>query len=197
MAIVIVKSQEELDRIPLDSEDTIFIAFGDEANPAIVNNRKKIVVTFDVNIKARDSEIHAGADAFSIELYGNSHLIIIGSTSVTQIIVAHDESVVDAFYTQKIVAHDESVVDAFYSDGRIVAKDNSQIRCVESTVFAYNSSKVEAYGESYIHGHDDASVVVSGNGNSIKAFDRCRVFRKNLGSGNSFVIHDDTAEIVE
>ena len=181
MAIVIVKSQEELDRIPLDSEDTIFIAFGDEANPAIVNNRKKIVVTFDVNIKARDSEIHAGADAFSIELYGNSHLIIIGSTSVTQIIVAHDES----------------VVDAFNSDGRIVAKDNSQIRCVESTVFAYNSSKVEAYGESYIHGHDDASVVVSGNGNSIKAFDRCRVFRKNLGSGNSFVIHDDTAEIVE
>ena len=63
MAIIIVKSQEELDRIPLDSEDTIFIAFGDEANPAIVNNRKNIVVTFYVNIKARDSEIYAGGDA--------------------------------------------------------------------------------------------------------------------------------------
>ena len=177
MAIIIVKSQEELDRIPLDSEDTIFIAFGDEANPAIVNNRKNIVVTFYVNIKARDSEIYAGGDAY-FELYGNSHLITIGNT-------------------HKTVAHDESVVDAFNSDGHIVAKDNSQIRCVESTVFAYNSSKVEAYGESYIHGHDDASVVVSGNGNDITALDRCRVFRKNLGSGNSFVIHDDTVEIVE
>lgn len=49
---IIVKSQEELDRIPNDCEDIIIIKFGTYDQPAVIHDRVNIVVTGNYCIKA-------------------------------------------------------------------------------------------------------------------------------------------------
>lgn len=56
---ITVKSQKELDMIPLDFKGRIYIAFGDYYKPAIVNNCYKISVVARENSRVEARGIQA------------------------------------------------------------------------------------------------------------------------------------------
>lgn len=66
---IIVKLQTELDRIPLDTNEQIYIEFGTCNNPAIVRNkyRNAVIVRGNSAVKVWDNS--------SVEAYGNVQVV--------------------------------------------------------------------------------------------------------------------------
>ena len=74
MAIITVKSQKELDMIPLDTEDIIRIEFGTCWSPAIVRNRYKyrVVARENSSVEARGNSSVVAWENSSVVAWGNS-----------------------------------------------------------------------------------------------------------------------------
>ena len=97
---ITVKSQEELDMIPLDFKGRIYIEFGDYYNSAIINNCYKI----------------------SVVARGNSRVEARGNSSV----VAWENSSVEAWESSSVEAWENSRVEA-WENSRVVARGNVQV----------------------------------------------------------------------
>ena len=113
---IIVKLQTELDRIPLDTNEQIYIEFGTCNNPAIVRNkyRNAVIVRGNSAVKAWDNS--------SVRAYNNSS------------VAAYDNSVVRAYNNSSVVAYDNSSVEV---------RDNSSVRAYNnSSVEAYGNVQV-------------------------------------------------------
>ena len=90
---ITVKSQAELDRIPLDCNEVIYIEFGTYFNPAIVRNKYKysVVARENSSVEARENS--------SVEAWGNSSVVAWGNSSV----VAWGNSSVEANANVQVV----------------------------------------------------------------------------------------------
>ena len=159
---ITVKSQSELDMIPLDFKGRIYIEFGDGLSPAIVRNRYY----------------------YSVEAWGNSSVVARGNSSVVALgnssVVARDNSSVVARGTSSVVAWDNGSVEAWdyssvvaWENSSVVVRDNSSVEARDnSSVVARDNSSVVARGTSSVVAWDYSSVVawsyssVEGNGNS-------------------------------
>ena len=98
---IIVKSQAELDRIPLDTDEQIYIEFGSYFAPAIVRNKYRYSV-----VAWENSSVVAWENS-SVEAWENSS------------VVAWENSSVEA-------RGNVQVVDRQLSDGRIQISDNAR-----------------------------------------------------------------------
>ena len=105
---IIVKSQDELDAIPLDFKGRIYIEFGTFRNKAIVKNR------YYSSVVAREnSSVEAWGNS-SVEAWGNSFVVARENSSV----VARENSSVEAWGNSFVVARENSSV---------VARENSSV----------------------------------------------------------------------
>ena len=139
---IYVKTQVELDAIPLDIRDDIYvyIDFGTKENPAIIKKRYR----------------------HPVSIVNNSVVSTYDSSEVR----AYDNSIVYAYGNSKVWAYDNSKV-CVYHNGKIWARDNSIVYAYDnSEVCVWDNSRVSAYDNSQVWAHND-KCIVSINDNAI------------------------------
>ena len=162
---IIVKLQTELDRIPLDTNEQIYIEFGTCNNPAIVRNkyRNAVIVRGNSAVKAWDNS--------SVRAYNNSS------------VAAYDNSVVRAYNNSSVVAYDNSSVEV-RDNSSVRAYNNSSVEVGgNSSVEAYDNSSIEAWGNSSVVAWGNSSVEALGN-SSVEAYGNVQVVDKQFFEGS-------------
>ena len=142
---ITVKSQEELDKIPLDFKGKIYIEFGTYFDPAIIRNKYyyNVVARGNSSVEARgNSSVEAWGNS-SVEAWGNSH------------VEAQENSHVVASENSHVVAQENSHVVA-WGNSHVVARGNSHVK-------AWGNSHVEAQENSHVEAWGNSSVEASGN----------------------------------
>ena len=134
---ITVKSQAELDMIPLDFKGRIYIEFGDRFKPAIVNNR------YELSVVAWENSSVVARENSSVEAWGNSSVVALENSSV----VARENSSVEAWGNSSVVA---------LGNSSVVALGNSSVE-------AWGNSSVEAWGNSSVVALENSSVVALEN----------------------------------
>lgn len=132
-----VRSQSELDAIPLDYAGTIEIYFGTRTNPALIRNRYKWAV-----------QICHGFFAVAL---GKSFVQPTDST-----VIAKEQSRVRAKGHSFVYAHDKSYVDA-YGTSHVITNS-------EGTVNLYDNSHADVYGEGGVESYDESTVWMHSGG---------------------------------
>ena len=162
---ITVKSQKELDDIPLDFKGRIYIEFGTSLNRAIVihNYYRSVVARSNSSIVAYDNS--------SVEAYDNSS------------VEAYDNSSVVAYDNSSVVACGNSSVEARSNSSVVACGNSSVVACGNSSVVAYDNSSVEAYGYSSVEAYDNSSVKAWEN-SSVEAYGYSSV----VAQGNTQVI---------
>jgi hypothetical protein len=134
---ITVKSQKELDAIPVDTNEKIYIEFGTYFTPAIVRDKYKYSVVAWGNS--------------SVEARGNSSVVARGNSSV----VAWGNSSVEAWGNSSVVA---------WGNSSVVARGNSSVEAWgNSSVVAWENSSVVARGNSSVVARENSSVVAREN----------------------------------
>lgn len=110
---IIVKTQAELDKIPLDTNEQIYIEFGTCNNPAIVKNKylHRVIANSSSSVVAWNNS--------SITARGNSSVVALGNSSV----LAYNNSCVKAYGNVQ-------VVDELLSAGSIQLSGNARKVCM-------------------------------------------------------------------
>lgn len=187
-AEITVKSQEELDMIPVDYAGRIFIKFGTRQSPAIVSKMYRgSVAALDnsfvevwgySSVRAWDNSAVEAHDNSSVKAWGNSY------------VEAWDNSYVEAYDNSSVDAYDNSFVSA-WSNNTIKAHNNSSVMAhCNSSVRACENSSVMAWDNSFIAACDDSSVVAYHN-SSVVAWDNSSV----TACDNSFVTPHDNSSV--
>ena len=130
---ITVKSQTELDMIPLDFKGRIYIEFGTYWNKAVVKNR------YMKSVVARGNSSVVAWENSSVEAWGNSS------------VEAWENSSVEAWENSSVVARENSSVVA-RGNNSVVARENS-------SVVARGNNSVEAWENSNINGSHNAQIV--------------------------------------
>ena len=173
---ITVKSQKELDDIPLDFKGRIYIEFGTYSNPAIVKNQ------YYYTVEAYDNSTVEARGNSTVRAYNNSTVIAHDNSTV----IARGNSTVRAYNNSTVIACDNSTV---------IACDNSTvIACDNSTVIARGNSTVEARGNSTVEAYDNSTVEAYGNSTVIahgntQVLDRQYKGKINIG-GNARIVYD-------
>ncbi len=164
---ITVKSQKELDDIPIDFKGRIYIQFGDCWNPAVVKNK------YYRTVEACDNSTVRACDNSTVRAYGNNTVEACDNSTVR----AYGNSTVRAYGNSTVEACDNSTVRA-YNNSTVEAYDNS-------TVEACGNSTVEAYGNSTVEACDNSTVEAYGN---VQVLDKQYSGKINI-SGNSRIVH--------
>ena len=121
---ITVKTQDELDMIPLDFEGRIYIEFGTRWNEAIVRNKYiQSVVAYENS---------------SVEARGNSSVEARGNSSV------------EAYENSSVVAYENSSVVAYENSSVVACGNSSVVACGNSSVEAWENSSVNGSGNAQI-----------------------------------------------
>ena len=178
---ITVKTQADLDRIPLDTEEKIYIEFGTKDSPAIIKNKyfypveargnSSVVAWGNNSVEARDNSFVEARDNSSVEAWDNST------------VAARNNSYVKAYDNSSVVAWGNSTV-AAWDNSSVEARNNSYVK-------AYGNSSVEASGNSTVAAWDD-STVAARNNNYVKAYGNSSV----EAWGNSSVVAWDNSTVV-
>ena len=160
---ITVKSQDELDAIPLDFKGRIYIEFGTFRNKAIVKNR------YYSSVEARENSSVVALGNSSVVAWGNSSVEALGNSSVV------------AWGNSSVVARGNSSVEALGNSSVEARENSSVVAWGNSSVEAWGNSSVEALGNSSVVALENSSVVARGNSQVV---DR-QLSGKILLSGNA------------
>ena len=127
---ITVKSQKELDDIPLDFKGRIYIEFGVWGNRAIVkhNYYRSVVARGNSSVVAWDNSSVVAWENSSVVAWENSSVVARENSSV----VARENSSVVAWDNSSVVAWDNSSVVA-YGNSSVVARGNSSVEAQGNT----------------------------------------------------------------
>ncbi len=191
---IIVKTQQELDSIPLDFKGRIIIDCGANDWLQIRHNYHLPII-----VKGNSSVVvcaFPGDDFWIVEAYGTSSIKVNGYSLVK----TFEKSTIEAYKNSSVEAYDYSTVWAFdkssiklyensgagvYDYSFVEAFDNSNIRAFGnssvrafdySTVKAFDYSTVEAYENSSVEA-DEYSIVRAYGNSSIRAYGNVQVVK--------------------
>ena len=193
---ITVKSQEELDNIPLDYKGRIYIEFGTYFDKAVVRNKyfQSVVAMENSSVVAWENSSVEAMENSSVEARGNSSVEARGNSSVVAMenssVVAMENSSVEAMENSSVVAMENSSVEAM-ENSSVVAWENSSVEAREnSSVIARGNSSVEARENSSVIARGNSSVVawenssvVAWENSSVEAMENSSV----IARGNSSV----------
>jgi hypothetical protein len=132
---ITVKTQEELDMIPLGFKGRIHVKFGTYMRPAVVAKRyvRSVMVRgpFHVVVGGGNSVWAYGNS--HIEAWGNSHVEACGSGSVT----AYENSSIVAWGNSNVTAYGNSQIVDKLTGGRIEISENARIVHMPKTITEY------------------------------------------------------------
>jgi hypothetical protein len=167
---ITVKTQAELDEIPLNFKGRIYIECGPNDwlqirhnyhLPVVVNGNSTVVVCAFPGV-VNDFPI--------VEAYGTSCVKVNGYSLVNAFdkstVEAFENSTVEAFDNSSVMAFDKSNVEAF-EDSFVAAYDDSSVR-------VFDNSSVKAFGNTLVRAFDSAFVEALDYSN-VKAYDNSRV----------------------
>lgn len=166
---ITVKTQEELDSIPLDFKGRIHIAFGTECKKAIIKNKYYLgVVTWEnSNVVAWEDSSVVAMDNSSVIARDNCNVIAFGNSSI----IALGNSNVEARDNSNVVAFDNS---------NVVAFDNS-------SVIAWGNSNVEALGNSSVEARENSTVIARENAQVVDLLQGAKIIVYNPKGINEFM----------
>lgn len=182
---ITVKSQEELDAIPVDYVGRIFIKFGTHQSPAMVSKMYRgtvaaldssfVVVWGYSSVCALGNSTVEARDNSSVKAWDNSYVEAYDDSSVdtcdNSFAAAWGNNTVRAHNNSSVMAHYNSIVRAC-DNSSVMAWDNSFVTaCDNSSVVAYHNSSVMAWDNSFVTAcdnssvtpHDNSSVTAAGN----------------------------------
>jgi hypothetical protein len=194
---ITVKTQEELDSIPLDFKGRIYIKFGTLDNKATVKNRYylSVIALENSSVYARgNSSVYAWGKS-SVEAMGNSIVYAWGNS----IVIARGKSRVIALENSNVEARENSDVLA-WGNSSVVAWENSIVYAREnSSVEAWGNSTVEAWDNSTVEAWGKSSVYAWENSN-VLALEKSNVVARGNSSvearGNSIVSARENSSVV-
>lgn len=108
MEYIVVKSQAELDAVPVDTDKIIRIEFGTTECPAVVRKQYRHFVNAYGNSTV---EAHSAVAAYgnsTVKVYGNNIVIAWDKSTVE----AYDRSTVESYGNSTVKAYDSSTVEA-------------------------------------------------------------------------------------
>ena len=202
---ITVKSQEELNDIPVDFDGRIYIEFGTPWNRAIVDKKYKISVVAWENssVEARENSSVVARENSSVVARENSSVVARENSSVVargnSSVVAWENSSVEARENSSVVARGNSSVEAWENssveareNSSVVARENSSVVARgNSSVVAWENSSVEAWGNSSVEARENSSVEAWEN-SSVEAWENSSVEARENSSvvawGNSQVV---------
>ena len=189
---ITVKTQAELDAIPENYKGRIYIEFGTQDEPAVVNRR------YYRSVEARNNSSVVAWDKSSVEACDNSSVVAWDKSSVVawgnSNVEACDNSSVEARNNSSVIARDNSNVEAC-DNSSVIARDNSNVEaCDNSNVEARNNSSVIARDNSSVEACDNSSVVACDN-SSVVAWGNTQVNQKSTSpkiktSENARIVYD-------
>ena len=142
---ITVKSQDELDAIPLDFKGRIYIQFGTYYNPAIVRNKyyRTVVARDNSSVEAWDNSSVEAWDNSSVVAWDNSSVVACGNSSVVawgnSSVVAWDNSSVVACGNSSVEARGNTQVVDRLRGGKIEITGNARIVHMPKTIDEYCS----------------------------------------------------------
>ena len=157
---MIVKSQAELDAVPVDFNGRVVIRFGTPYNRAVVNRR------FKYSVEARENSSVVARENSSVVAWGNSS--------------------VEAWENSSVEARENSSVEAWGNSSVVACGNSSVVARENSSVVAWGNSSVEARENSSVEARENSSVEAWGNSQIV---DRSRG-HKIKTSGNARVVYD-------
>ena len=140
MEEIIVKSQAELDAIPIDFDGRIIIKFGTTYKRAAVNRR------FRSPVEARDNSSVVAWDNSSVVAWDNSSVVALDNSSV----VARDNS--------SVVARENSSVEAWGNTQVVCCNDEHNIAVRGNARIVYNPKNITEYLDHYGIPQSDGTV---------------------------------------
>ena len=196
---ITVKTQADLDRIPLDTEEKIYIEFGTKDSPAIIKNKyfypveargnSSVEARGNSSVVAWDNSTVAARNNSYVKAYDNSSVVAWGNSTVAawdnSTVAAWDNSSVEARNNSYVKAYGNSTV-AAWDDSTVAARNNSYVKAYgNSSVAAWGNSSVVAWDNSYVKAYDNSSVVawdnssvVAWNNSTVEAWDNSSVEAK-------------------
>jgi len=213
---ITVKSQEELDMIPLDFKGLIYIEFGTHYSKAIVKHNYYYCVVAQKNssveawdnssVVARENSSVVARENSSVEAWDNSSVEARENSSVVarenSSVEAWENSSVEARENSSVVARENSSVEAWENsfvkalgNSSVVALGNSSVVALEnssvvawenSSVVAQKNSSVEAWDNSFVKALGNSSVVARGN---VQVFDYLQNAKIQI-SGNARIVYN-------
>jgi hypothetical protein len=161
MEEIIVKTQEELDKIPDDFKGLIIIRGGTAWNKIYVKK------SYYYRVEARGNSSVEAWENSSVVAWENSSVVARGNSSVeargNSSVEAWENSSVEARENSSVVAWGNSSVEA-WENSSVVARENSSVVAWEnSSVVAWENSSVVAWGNSSVEARGNSSVVAWGN----------------------------------
>ena len=178
MKEIIVKSQKELDDIPVTYDGRIIVDFGKPYNRAVVKKR------YIGSVIATDNSYVVLWNGSSITAKGNSRVDAYDNS----VVIAKDNSCVSSTENSVVKAFDNSYVEAT-GNSSVLAQGNSIVEAnMHSSVIALDDSTVIANDYSAIVAHCSSSVVAL-NISSVVAYDNSHVYAKE---NSSVVAYDDS-----
>ena len=149
LAEITVKTQKELDMIPLDFKGRIYIEFGTKLYPAFVKNNYyyRVVAKENSSIVARENSSVEAWENSSVVAWGNSSIVAKGNSSV----VAYGNSSIVAWGNSSVEARENSSVEA-WENSSVVAKENSSVVAWGNSqiVDMLNGGRIEITGNARI-----------------------------------------------
>ena len=144
LAEITVKSQEELDLIPMDFAGRIYIEFGTYSTPAVVKKRYKyrVVARENSSVEAWENSSVVARENSSVVARGNSFVVARENSSVE----AWENSSVEAWENSSVVAAGNTQVVECSAKCRIEITGNARI--------VYNPKTVHEYCAFYGLHHD-------------------------------------------
>ena len=131
MKEIIVRSQSELDELPIDFDGRIIIKFGTPFNRAVVNRE------FPYSVEARENS--------SVEAWGNSSVVARENSSV----VARGNSYVEARENSSVVARENSSVEAWGNTQVVDCTKKHDITTNGNARIVYNPRNIAEYLDYY------------------------------------------------
>jgi hypothetical protein len=196
---ITVKTQAELDAIPLDFKGRIYIDGGTPYNRIIVRNKylHSVEARGNSSVEARgNSSVEAWGNSSvvawensSVKAWGNSSVVALGNSTVEALgnstVVARENSSVVAWENSSVKAWGNSSVEA-WGNSSVVALGNSTVEALgNSSVVAWENSSVKAWGNSSVVAWENSSVEANANTQVVdRTFDH-----KIKISGNARIVY--------
>jgi len=177
MQTIIVKTQDEMNAIPLDFKGYI-----------------EICSELDVIIKVK--EVY---DAAKVEAYNSATVWAFSSAKVEAYgsakVEAYDSAKVEAYDSAKVEAYDSATVWAF-SSAKVEAYDSAKVEAYDSAkVEAYNSATVKAYSSATVWAYEQSFVRVQSANARIEHLADWSIARISTPDEITIYRKDDTATV--
>lgn len=107
MEVVVVRNQQELDKVPIDKKTAVLIAFGGKFEPAVISKKINGIVIINKSYVlevCKDNIVYA-SDRSSVTAFDDSFVIAFDNSQID----AYGKSVICANDSCKVHIHSEAV----------------------------------------------------------------------------------------